>query len=263
MSKRESLLETFPGRLFLVRILAYGGKSDRRSPQEKIDSLNPDDLIRGATSAIGSYLYSDRWLGVVDLDVHDPENEAADTVALAALAKFGTFASPQIHQGTLTQLRAPQISNRKRLCALPDGAFWTSTPMADNEDSWLISGENLRRDSPRREVHFDTTRARVARIDSARDWIALITSHPITADGCQYPDWPAIAQSWDAVHLSAAGLLLAHPTISTTPLITTDGSGLAHSEAGPYASVAHWSVVSTAWLNTPPSVQLKPLNSTD
>ncbi|MEE6178212.1 hypothetical protein [Mycobacterium sp. 050134] len=262
-SKRESLLDTFPGRLFIVRILEFGCGSDYRSPQEIIDSLTPDDLIRAAASAVRDYLYSDECLNVTNLDAYDPELQAADTAALAALAKLSTFASPQIHQGTLTQLRPPQICNRKHFCALPGDAFWTSTPMTDNEDSWLISGENLRHASPRWEVHFDTTKARVARVNSARDWIDLITSNSVTAGGCLYPDWPALARFWDAVHLSPAGLVLAHPTISTTPFFTTDGSGLAHSEAGPYASVAIWSVVSTAWLNTPPGVELKALNSAE
>jgi hypothetical protein len=52
-------------------------------------------------------------------------------------------------------------------------------------------------------------------------------------------DTGAIAESFDAVHLSPTGLLLAHP-------------------AG-YATVAHWSAVSTAWPNEPPGVELKPL----
>jgi hypothetical protein len=144
------------------------------------------------------------------------------------------------------------------LSALPNGAFWTSTPVTDDEDSWTLCGENLRRESPRWEMHFDVARIRVARIDSARDWADLIDSHTVTAGGCKYPDWPAIAESWDAVHLSPTGLLLAHPKISTTPFRSDDGSGLAHSQAGPYASVGAWSAVSTAWLREPPNVEFRP-----
>jgi hypothetical protein len=87
------------------------------------------------------------------------------------------------------------------LSALPAGAFWTSTPLTDEDDSWTISGENLRRDHPRWEVHFDTTRVRVARVGSARDWIDLIESNAVDVDGCKYPDWPAIARSWDATRV--------------------------------------------------------------
>lgn len=210
-----------------------------------------------ATRAVASYLYNDACLDVVDLDVHEPELREFDAAALTALSKLSTLSSPQIHQGMVRELRAPRVRNRDPLNALPNGAFWTSTPLAADEDSWTISGENLRRHHPRWEVHFDITRVRLARLDLARDWIDLIDSAPISADGCKYPNWPAIAQSWDAVHLSPAGLLLAHPKISTTPFVSTDGSGLAHSRSGPYASVGDWSGVSTAWLHEPPRVRIR------
>ncbi|WP_156763235.1 HNH endonuclease signature motif containing protein, partial [Mycobacterium sp. E787] len=51
---------------------------------------------------------------------------------------------------------------------------------------------------------------------------------------------------------------LAHPKISVTPFSTADGSGHAHSPAGPYVSVADWSAVSTAWLREPPSFEFAP-----
>lgn len=139
---------------------------------------------------------------------------------------------------------------------LPDGAFWTSTPLAANEDSWTICNENLKRDQVRWKVHFDAKRVRLARIDSARDWVQLIKSNPVTFDECKYPDWPAIAVSFDAVHVSAAGLLLAHPSISVYPTIKADRSG-AHYQAGPYGSVAPWCTVATAWLHEPPGVELR------
>ena len=256
MSTRESLLDTFPGRLFIRNLLRFRG-SDDLPPSAFAGEVWPEHLIRRATGAVGSYLYSDSCVDVADLDVNESEIQAFDAAALAALARLSTFGSPQIHQGTISELRAPSIRNRQRLSALPDGAFWTSTPLTDQEDSWTVCGENLRRDHPRWEVHFDATAVRLARIDSARDWIDLIESNPVTVDGCKYPNWPAIAESWDAVHLSPAGLLLAYPTISTTPFTTTDGSGYAHSRAGPYASVGDWSAVSTAWLHEPPNVEFK------
>jgi hypothetical protein len=46
----ESLLDTFPGRLFIADMLSVGGWG------------MPDDLIRAATRAVSSYLYSDRCL---------------------------------------------------------------------------------------------------------------------------------------------------------------------------------------------------------
>lgn len=38
---------------------------------------------------------------------------------------------------------------------------------------------------------------------------------------------------------------------------TTDGSGYAHSQAAPYASVVDWSTTSTAWLHQPPNVEFR------
>ncbi|OBI53939.1 hypothetical protein [Mycobacterium sp. E796] len=236
MTVRESLLDTFPGRLFVDDMRSFGGLAV------------PERLIRAATSAVSGYLYSDRYREVANLDVNDPELRSHDIAGLAALTGLATFGSPQIHQGAIGEVRAPRIGNRDPLSALPAGAFWTSTPITEDEDSWTLCGENLRREAPRWEVHFDVARVRVARVDSARDWAELIDANTVTAGGCKYPDWPAIAECWDAVHLSAAGLLLAHPKISTTRF-------------GSHVGVGEWSTVSTAWLREPPSVEIRPASA--
>jgi hypothetical protein len=255
----ESLLDTYPGWLFTEHL-----RSDRPtgvSPAAFVAAMTPEDLIRAVTSAVTRYLYSDDWLDLAHFDTNHAELHELSTAGLAALSRLSTFDSPQTHQGTIRKWRTPNIRNRDGLSALPAGAFWTSTPLADREDSWTICNENLRREDTRWQVHFDATRVRVARIDSTRDWVDLIESHPVTSDGRRYPDWPAIANYWDAVHLSPTGLLLAHPAISISPVITTDRSG-AHSQAGPHASVAPWCAVSTAWLHQPPSVVFRPTPAT-
>ena len=246
MSTGESLLDTFPGRLFIQHMRSVPGWG------------MPENLIEAASWAVSSYLYSDRCLDVANFDLNDPRLRECDAVGLSALKRLATFGSPQMHQGTIDELRAPRVGNRKPLSALPAGAFWTSTPITEDEDSWTLCDENLRRELPRREVHFDAARVRVARIGSARDWADLIDSNTAATNGCKYPDWPAIAEYWDAVHLSPAGLLLAHPKISTTPFSSPDGSGLGHSNAGPYVSVGAWSAVSTAWLREPPNSEFTP-----
>ena len=58
MSARESLLDTFPGRLFIEHMRSFGGLGI------------PEDLIRASSWAVGSYLYSDRCLEVADFDVN-------------------------------------------------------------------------------------------------------------------------------------------------------------------------------------------------
>lgn len=208
-----------------------------------------------AIRAVAAYLYSDECREVIGFDDQSPPDlHEFDVAGLAALSRLCTFGSPQIHQGLLHALHPPKIKNRDPLSALPSGAFWTSTPLDNDKDSWTLSGENLHRESPRWEIYFDTSRLHVAHIDSAHDWVKLIETNSISANGCKYPNWPAIAKIWDAVHLSPTGLLLAHPKLSTTPFTTTDETGCTHSQAGPHASVAPWSTVSTAWLHEPPNV---------
>ncbi|BBZ37151.1 hypothetical protein MCNS_02140 [Mycobacterium conspicuum] len=230
----ESLLDTGPGRLF-VKQLRWGYRASGVTPTAFVGALDAKALIRDATWAVGRHLYSDDRLEVSRRSPDYTELQQFATAALEALSKLSTLDSPQIHQGTISSLAAPVVCNDP-WHGLPIGSFWTSTPLND-EDSWLLCGENLRRNDPRWEVHFDITRVRLARIDSARDWIDLIDSNPLVVEGDKYPDWPAIAESWDAVHLSPTGLLLAHPPR--------------------YATVAHWSAVATAWLNRPPDMELR------
>lgn len=228
MTAGESLLDTFPGRLFIEQLRSI--RLGDMPSMAFVAAMQPEELLWCATYAVRRYLYSEDCMHALDLDVNEPELREFDNAGLAALSRLSTFDSPQIHHGTGGDFREPTITNRDGFNALPAGAFWTSTPITDDEDTWSVSGEQLRHDSSRWTVYFDVTRVRVTRIDSGRDWINLIESHPLTGRGCKYPDWPAIAESWDAVHLSPAGLLLAHPPISTAPFLPTDGSGLTHSQ---------------------------------
>ncbi|BBX63779.1 hypothetical protein MSAS_29530 [Mycobacterium saskatchewanense] len=92
MSNDEPLLDTFPGRLFIEHMRSFGGLGIA------------EEVIRAANWAVGSYLYSDRCLGVLDFDVSEPELRAYDTASLAALSALPSFGSPQIHQGTIGEL---------------------------------------------------------------------------------------------------------------------------------------------------------------
>lgn len=249
----ESLLNTFPGRLFVEHLRFF----DRRdaSIAEFVAAMPPDLLNILAGAANDRYLWSNDCAQAIHLDIDDPElREYADS-AKAALAKLSAFNSPQIRHGKQVTLCEPRIRNRSPLSARPVGAFWTSTRLNDNKDTY---SEAWQTGETRWEVHFDPTAVRLARIDSAHDWSTLIDGRAITASGCSYPDWPVIAASFDAIHLSALGLLLAHPSISDTPFVTTTGSGLEHSQAGHYASVAVWELVSTAWLHKPPNADIRP-----
>jgi hypothetical protein len=74
VSGRESLLDTFPGRLFVEDMRRFGGLAI------------PDRLIRATAWAGTGYLYSDRWLDVADFDVDDPELRKYDAAGLLALS---------------------------------------------------------------------------------------------------------------------------------------------------------------------------------
>lgn len=254
---RESLLDTIPGRLFVNKLKsrAYPGVS----PAASVRSISPRDLISLAASAADGYLYSDECREVASLEIDQHVLREFDAAGLAALSELSAFSSPHVHHGMIAPIEAPIIRNRKPLSALPHGAFWTSIPITDSDDSWTLSGENINRGYPRSDVHFSVEDVRLARIDSADDWIALVESGFVEVGSCKYPDWPALAASWDAVYLSPLGLLLAHPRISATPFTERDGSGLEHSQAGPCVSVAFWSTVSTAWLHEPPNATLRPI----
>ncbi len=78
------------------------------------------------------------------------------------------------------------------------------------------------------------TTAKVCDLTTATQWEELTLSHPVVNDGLIYPDWRAIAQDWDAVHI----------TIRTIAAI--QGMRLRTSEGllGP----SYWDVETTFWL---------------
>ena len=46
------------------------------------------------------------------------------------------------------------------------------------------------------------TTAKVCDLTTATQWEKVTLSHPVVNDGLIYPDWRAIAQDWDAVHIT-------------------------------------------------------------
>ncbi len=77
--------------------------------------------------------------------------------------------------------------------------------------------------------------ARVAELKSARQWVDLVCSYPKKADGYLTPDWVAVGEDFDAVHVSL-GAVLATQGLS----FATDQGRV----AAPY-----WDVESTFWLH--------------
>ncbi|WP_256978114.1 hypothetical protein [Rhodococcus sp. 14-2470-1a] len=210
------------------------------------------EFVFAAQLDIRSYLYSSGLAEVMAIDPCRPDMVAMADAIAAELATVDrdTFTSPQRHSGHVEVLRQPHVTNRKSASeTLPAGALWTATPLADDLDTWTESRES---DAPTDtyELNFDPDAVHVVRIDSASDWADLLQHHPRGHSDTLYPDWAAIATHCDAVHLSLAGLLTAHPPLTDTA-VDASAQGYAHSKSGPWAGVGDWSAVSTAWMRLP------------
>lgn len=259
-----NLLDTVPGRMLVHWYLrAYRDADPRPSVAAFVDADTLEDFVDDLVLIIGEYLYGNGANDVLDMALTAPATIEMAEAICAALRhpRRNTLDSPQTHEGTITELSLPRVRNRKRPGALPDGAFWTATPLHDGtSDTWSASGENLRglKDPARYTVHFDPDVARIVRIDTAGDWAALIADHPLEYRGARVPDWPSIAEEWDAVHLSALGLLCAHPRLSEVPYDRYEAGGYRHSQSGPWPGVGDWSTVSTAWLRIPERFEIRP-----
>ncbi|MCP2164838.1 hypothetical protein [Goodfellowiella coeruleoviolacea] len=122
----------------------------------------------------------------------------------------------------------------------PVGALWTASFLPDGTSAWqrrewaeFGTSRNLY------AVTFDLAQAKIFTIDSLEDFEQLIHAYPRPApDGRVLVRWTAVADDFDAVHLTARGLLTAH----NIPLATPDG----------IATLAGWDAESTAWLRLPP-----------
>lgn len=210
-----------------------------------------DTLLWEAQKDISAYLYGTGMDNALQVDTRDP---AIVAMAAAIADELGsptrdTFTSPQRHSGRVETLAPPSVRNRTGSTeVLPDGALWTATPLDDGVDTWTHSRES----DPEfvYELRFAPTSVKVARIDSHDDWRRLITVHPRLGSGTRSLDWNSIAGHVDAVHLSLAGLLTAHPRLSELPPADSC-DGYSHSRTGPWAGVGDWSTVSTAWMALP------------
>lgn len=249
------LRDTFPGRLLIDWYLDWHARHpEYATVLDYTESVTTGDMAGRVRSTLSSYLWGDGFKDVLDMDTDSSEvvemSEAIATVLTSPRCR--TWNSPQYHHGRIPTLRAPLIANRFPPSSLLNGAFWTAPVFENGDDAWALHGEHNPRRSPNRyEVHFDPDAVRVAHIDTAGDWSDLLDAHPMRYGDTLFPDWPSIAARWDAVHVSVSGLLCAQPRISEVPYESGDPSGYTHSQSGPYAGVAEWTVPSTAWLRLP------------
>ncbi|MEE2033999.1 hypothetical protein [Rhodococcus chondri] len=252
-SFEDTLNDTVPGRIFLSSLQKEYQRSEeylRTQIEERAAAFISNRVAR----AVSEYLYSDVPEAVTreDFKVDLDRNLA---LALEHLVfKSIPFDSPQVHYGDLTRFRNVSIFNRVPVSTLPGGAFWTAPITGPKSDTWRGRSSNKIRST----IIFNTKLVRLAQIDGLKDWINLINLAPEKNSGKNYPDWTAISYQYDAVFLSPAGLLLAHPHLSQFPFHTVDGTGVTHSQSGPYPGVGEWSAVSTAWMRVPCDARIEP-----
>jgi hypothetical protein len=128
----------------------------------------------------------------------------------------------------------------------PRQTLWTSTSLTACTSSWLhyLRWREDRRDPPYPRWHLEVLpSARVYEIHGPQAWQSLCLAYPAPScmaypicrsDALIEPDWQAVSQDWDGVHLSVGGLLTTERVRWGTPGIQTHLFG--------------WSVESTAWL---------------
>ena len=138
-------------------------------------------------------------------------------------------------------LRAYGAGNTK-----PRLTFWTSTSLTAHSSSWtyyLHSGED-RQEAAYSRWHVEVaSSARVYEVHGPQAWQRLCLTYPAPSclaypicrpDALIEPDWQAVSQDWDGVHLSVGGLLTTERVRWGIP--------------GRQTHLFGWSVESTAWL---------------
>ncbi len=128
----------------------------------------------------------------------------------------------------------------------PRRALWTSTSVGEGSSGWLHYvpwGEDRREPSYHRWHLEVVPTARVYEVHGPRAWQALCLAYPApsslaypveTPAALIEPNWQAVAQDWDGIHLSTGGLL-------TTERVRW---GLPGAQTHLYG----WAVESTVWL---------------
>lgn len=127
----------------------------------------------------------------------------------------------------------------------PEGALWTSSLLPDGTSAWT-EVEDVVGDSGRRPVwvlEFDEPASRIFTIATAEDYLQLVGEFPERRlDGYLTVNWVDVAKDYDAVHLTASGLLDTHATSSQAGAATVRLWG--------------WDAECTAWLRHPRALKV-------
>ncbi len=135
--------------------------------------------------------------------------------------------------GPPTQRVSPSAPHKPRV------VLWTSSRVARIGSAWMPVATSgvvvLPRVQESWQVEIEP-RLPIVEVHTAADWGKLCNSAPVhNIDGLIEPDWTAVADRSDGVHLSVAGLIAAQGL----PVRGTHGVGM----------MWGWGTESTAWLN--------------
>jgi hypothetical protein len=162
--------------------------------------------------------------------------------------------SPQAHYSATgelprVELRDPPPDTVSLWWRKPVGALWTSSFLPDGGSAWRY-GEAAEFGDRRRRLFamaFDPAAVVAYVIDGPADYVRLVERFPLRyADGTRGVRWRAVAEEFDAVRLTARGLLL-----------TEDVPVHGHP---PVAPLAGWNAESTAWLRVPAGTTISPFD---
>ncbi len=154
--------------------------------------------------------------------------------------------SPQARfaeEGTIHEIRIENYPPESAMGDKPVGALWTASYLADGHSTWelLEQAEFSHRARSVFSVNFAEAEAAVYTISCLLDFRNLVSRYPNPLpDGRVRVQWDVVARDFDAVHLTARGLVTVHDVEVVTPF----GS----------AKLYGWDSESTAWLRRPPSV---------
>lgn len=163
--------------------------------------------------------------------------------------ELGGIPNPQARYAVAPELQVVDLWEPEDwlgMAAKPHGALWTSSFLPDGTPAWSWGEPKVARGSKRNcyELHFRADEVEAYTIDSLQDYLDLVREFPaFTSDGKINVRWRSVAEVFDAVRLSARGLVYS--------------SGVKAEVKGRPTVLHAWESESTAWLTVPPGAALR------
>jgi hypothetical protein len=212
---------------------------------EALLAMDDEDIYWEIEHAVGAQFYTESW---------HPCTPSRPTVnsrrLLERLSKgwFGTVgpASPQaryMNDGVL-YFDATPAAGVAPVVEKPASGVWTASFLPSGATTWDRGESRFKRlGRELYELHFDESGVVVYVIDSLDDFAVLASRFPgAVVDGRVRLDWQKVKAEFDAVHLTAKGLL----TADRCPVVTSEG----------VAELSGWGSQSTVWFRRPPGLRV-------